>query len=264
MKSPTEKIIVEQDGPIARVTLNNPARRNAIGREMWQAIPVIFRELDADDGVRVIIVKGAGGKAFSAGADITEFKDTRSNPGAAKEEERMEHYGHETIAEVSKPTIAMIEGFCIGGGVEVAILCDIQIAADTARFAVTPAKLGIGYRYRDTKMLMTSVGPKYAKEILFTGRQFTAAEALAMGLINRVVPEAELAAFVDDYARMIAENAPLSIRTAKRTVEEGIKDPADRDLEVCDRLVDACYASEDYHEGRTAFAEKRKPRFRGR
>ncbi|MSO92565.1 MAG: enoyl-CoA hydratase [Rhodospirillales bacterium] len=264
MKSPTDKIIIEREGAIARLILNSPARRNAIGTEMWQAIPVILRDLDADDGVRVIVVKGAGGKAFSAGADISEFKDTRANPGAAAESDRMQRYAHDTLAEVSKPTIAMIEGYCIGGGVEVAILCDIQIAADTARFGVTPAKLGLGYRFEDVRLLLTSVGPKYTKEILFTGRQFSAAEALAMGLINRVVPESELAQYVDDYARTIAENAPLSVRAAKRTVEEAIKDPADRDLEVCERLVDACYASDDYNEGRTAFAEKRKPRFTGR
>jgi enoyl-CoA hydratase len=263
MQSPTDLLIVEKDGAIGRLIINNPQRRNAFSFAMWQALPSLLADFVADGAIRVVIVKGAGGKAFSAGNDISEFKERRSTKAQIAEYEAVTARAYQTLVSLSKPTIAMIEGYCIGGGLEVALLCDLQIAADTARFAVTPARLGLGYKYDDVRLLVSNVGPKYAKEILFTARQFNAAEAQQMGIVNRVVPAAGLAAFVDEYAQIIADNAPLSIRAAKQIVGESVKDPDRADRELCQRLVDACHASADYKEGQRAFAEKRKPKFTG-
>jgi enoyl-CoA hydratase len=264
MQSPTDQLIAEKDGAVARLIINNPHRRNAFSFAMWQALPSLLGEFVADDAVRVVILRGAGGQAFSAGNDISEFKQRRSTKAQIAEYDAVTVRAYETLASLNKPTIAVIEGYCIGGGLEVALLCDLQIAADTARFAVTPARLGLGYKYDDVRLLVGNVGSKYAKEILFTARQFSAAEAQQMGIVNRVVPASELAGFVDQYAHTIADNAPLSIKAAKGIIAETMKGPDRADLELCQRLVDACHASVDYQEGQRAFAEKRKPKFTGR
>ncbi len=264
MQLATGKLIAEKDGPVGRLTFNNPARRNAISFAMWQALPTLIEEFASDDAIRVIILKGAGGQAFSAGNDISEFKQRRSTKQGIAECDAATHRAYDALISIDKPTIAMIEGFCIGGGLEVALLCDIQIAANNARFAVTPAKLGLGYKLDDVRLLVSNVGPKYAKEILFTGRQFSAEEARKMGIVNRVVPAQGLADFVEEYAQTIADNAPLSIRAIKKIIAEAAKGAGQADLDLCQRLVDACHASEDYKEGQHAFAEKRKPNFTGR
>jgi enoyl-CoA hydratase/carnithine racemase len=264
MQPATDQLIAERDGAIGRLIINNPQRRNAFSFAMWQALPSLLADFVADEAIRVVVLKGAGGKAFSAGNDISEFKERRSTKAQIAEYDTVTARAYETLISLSKPTIAMIEGYCVGGGLEVALLCDLQIAADTARFAVTPARLGLGYKYDDVHLLVSNVGPKYAKEILFTARQFSAAEAQQMGIVNRAVPEDELAAFVDQYARTIADNAPLSIQAAKQIIAETVKGPDRADLDLCQRLVDACHASVDYQEGQRAFAEKRKPRFTGR
>lgn len=163
-----------------------------------------------------------------------------------------------------KPTIAMIRGYCIGGGVSVALSCDMRISAEGARFGVPAAKLGLGYDARGVRKLMDVVGPSFAKEIFFTARQFSAEEAKQMGLVDRIVPAAELDDYVRDYALTIASNAPMTMHAAKVSILEHLKDPADRDLALCERMVDECHESQDYLEGRTAFMEKRKPKFIGR
>jgi enoyl-CoA hydratase/carnithine racemase len=264
MQSPTEQLIAEKDGAIGRLIINNPRRRNAFSFAMWQALPELLDDFTADEAIRVVVLKGAGAKAFSAGNDISEFKGRRSTKAQIAEYDAVTARAYETLVSLNKPSIAMIEGYCIGGGLEVALLCDLQIAADTARFAVTPARLGLGYKYDDVRLLVSNVGPKYAKEILYTARQLSAAEAQQMGIVNRVVPVDELAAFVDQYAQAIADNAPLSIRAAKQIVGETVKGPECADLDLCQRLVDACHASADYQEGQRAFVEKRKPKFTGR
>jgi enoyl-CoA hydratase len=262
--SSTDKMIAEKDGAIGWITFNNPERRNAVSMAMWQALGEIVRDFVKDDAVRVIVVKGAGDKAFVSGADISEFEQKRSSPETTRAYNQASGAANDELMHAGKPTIAMIRGYCIGGGVSVALSCDMRIAAEGARFGVPAAKLGLGYDAKGVRKLMDVVGPSYAKEIFFTARQFTAEEALAMGLINRVLPEAQLEAYVRDYAGAIAANAPLTVASIKTIVAELGKDGSARDMALCQRVVERCFASEDYVEGRTAFMAKRKPVFKGR
>ncbi len=264
MPTITEKMIAEKDGAIGWMIFNNPERRNAIGVEMWEAIPLILDDFESDPAIRVIVLRGAGDKAFISGADISQFEKQRSSAESVARYDEIASRATSRLYGAAKPTIAMIHGYCVGGGVGVALNCDIRIAADHSRFAVPAAKLGLGYRQSGIKQLMDFVGPAFAKEIFFTARLFTAAEAQDMGLINRAVPAAELEAYVRDYCDTIAANAPLTIDAIKRTVAELLKPREDIDREFCDELVRRCFESEDYAEGRRAFGEKRKPVFRGR
>ena len=252
------------DDAIARLTIDNPARRNAMSLAMWQELGDVLGALAEDPDVRVLVLRGAGEKSFCAGNDISEFATLRHTPEQRQAYDRVTARAYAALEGFPRPTIARVTGFCIGGGLELAQLCDLQIAADTALFAVTPAKLGIGYKLDDVMLLTRNVAAKHAKELLFTGRRFPAEDALRWGLINRIVPEAELDAVVDDYAREIAANAPLSVAAAKVTVGEAVKEAAARDLELCDRMVRDCDTSQDRLEGQAAFAEKRPPDFQGR
>lgn len=259
-----DKLRVAKSDGIATLTLNQPEKRNAISFEMWKTLPRILADLEGDATIRVVIVRGEGGQAFSAGNDISEFEEKRSGANAITEYNAVSRHALESLGTLPKPTIAMIEGYCIGGGIEIALLCDLQIAAEGSRFAVPAAKLGLGYRYHDIRLLVDAVGAGATKEMLFTGRLFSAEEALAMGLVRRVVSAQSLATTVEELARSIAENAPLTVKAAKLMAAQAIRDPGIADRALCDRLVDACHASEDYAEGRLAFREKRKPRFKGR
>ena len=264
MGTTDHKILAEKDGRIGRFTINNPDKRNAMTLAMWQRMGEVFEAWAQDPEIRAIVVRGAGDKCFCAGNDISEFKDLRSTPEQIAAYHATTERAYRALRDVPRPTIARIEGFCIGGGLELAQLCDLQIAAESASFAVTPAKLGIGYKLADVLLLTGNLSAKHAKELLFTGRRFSAADALRWGLVNRVVPAAELAAAVDDYAAEIAANAPLSVSAAKGIIHEAVKDAAERDQALCERLVEACDRSADYREGQRAFAEKRKPEFTGR
>ena len=259
-----KQILVERDGHVARVTINRPARRNAMSFAAWQSLAASFDNLAADPDVRVIVLTGAGDRAFCAGNDISEFAQMRSTPEQVEAYDRGISHAHEVIGGIDKPLVARVRGFAVGGGFELMQLCDLQIASDGARFAMTPARLGIGYRLDDVQLLVDRIGPRAAREMLFTGRLFDAAEAVRLGLVTRVVPDKDLDAAVDACAAEIAANAPLSIRAIKVAIGEAVKSPADRDRARCDALAAACNRSEDYREGQRAFAERRPPEFRGR
>jgi enoyl-CoA hydratase len=264
MISPTERMIAEIDGAIGWMVFNNPARRNALSLDMWQAMPVILSHFERDPNVRVIVLKGAGDKAFISGADISQFEKQRSSADSSAKDDRIADGATAALQEVTKPTIAMIHGYCIGGGVGVAVGCDLRIAADDARFGIPAARLGVGYRWGGVKKLVDLVGPAYAKEIFFTARHFTAPEAYGMGLLNRTLPAAELEPYVRSYCALMADNAPLTIEAVKGVVAEIAKPGAQIDRGRCEALVARCFDSQDYIEGRRAFMEKRKPAFVGK
>jgi len=261
---PTEKMIAEKRGSVGVMTFNNPERHNAVSMEMWEGVVEILGEFERDDDVRVVVFKGAGNRAFVSGADISKFENERASQEAVEKYAIAVDQAYDGIHNFRKPTIAMINGYCIGGGLGIAVCCDLRICADNARFAIPAAKLGLGYGYAHIRKLTNLVGPSFSKEIFFTARQFNADEAKAMGLVNRVVPTSLLEAYVDDYAQTIGRNAPLTVAQVKFTVGEIVKDPAERNLEKCAAMVKACFDSEDYAEGRRAFMEKRKPAFKAK
>jgi len=260
----TDKIIARQDGAIGWVIFNNPAKRNAMSLEMYEATAAAMERYARDPAVRVVILRGEGDKAFISGADISQFKDRRSNPEQVKAAETISEGCNRAIRDCPKPVIAMIRGYCMGGGLGLAVGCDLRIAADDSRFGIPAAKLGVGYRFTGIRRLSELVGPSFTAEIFYTGRQFNAQEALAMGLVNRVLPVAELEKYVLDLAATLSANAPLTIAAVKRSLIELRKDPGERDLAACQKMVEDCFASEDYREGQAAFMEKRKPAFKGR
>jgi enoyl-CoA hydratase len=260
----TDRLIGKKDGAIGWMIFNNPGRRNAVSVEMWGAIPGVLEAFEADPEVRVVVFTGAGDKAFVSGADISQFEDVRANREANEVYSARSASANRAMVRLSKPSIAMIKGFCIGGGMAVALTCDLRVCSDDSRFAIPAARLGLGYGYDGLKALADVVGPSFAKEILFTARQFTAEEALRIGLVNKVVPAAELEATVRDYAAMIGQNAPLTVKAAKMAVREAMKDPERRQLDEVAKAVDACFESADYAEGRKAFMEKRAPAFQGK
>ncbi|MEE2980109.1 MAG: enoyl-CoA hydratase [Pseudomonadota bacterium] len=260
----TDKLLAEKDGAIGRLTFNNPARRNACSYAMWDGIAPILDDFEADPDIRVIVLRGAGDKAFCAGADISEFETERSTPEQVEIYDGAGDRASARILSVSKPTVAIIRGFCVGGGMGLALECDLRISSDTGRFGVPAAKLGIGYGHEGVARLVDVVGPSFAKEIFYTARLFSAEEALAMGLINRLVPDGELEDYLLDYCATMAANAPLSLSCIKTTVSELTRIDGEPDFALCERLVTECFSSDDYVEGRRAFMEKRRPAFRGR
>jgi enoyl-CoA hydratase len=259
----TDKMLSRKEGGVGYLIFNNPERRNAVSLEMWEAASGFLEDFRKDKAVRVVVVTGAGGKAFISGADISKFEKERSTQEGVDRYNAAVDQANNAFYNFPKPTIAMIRGYCIGGGVGLALCCDMRICTEGSKFAVPAARLGLGYRYDGLKKLVDLVGPSFAKEIFFTARQFTAAEAQMMGLVNRVVPDGDLESYVKNYAEMIAGNAPLTVDSVKFIVAQAVLDEGKRDLKKCDALVQACFASKDYTEGRKAFMEKRKPQFTG-
>ena len=259
----TDKMLSHREGPVGTMIFNNPERHNAVSMEMWRAALAILDDFAADPAIRAVVITGAGGKSFVSGADISKFESERASEQAVAEYDAATEGVYERLLSYPKPTIAMIRGYCIGGGLNLAVCCDIRICNEKSRFAVPAAKLGLGYGLSRVRRLLNVIGPQFAKEIFFTARQFDSAEAVAMGLVNRLVPDAEIEGYVANYAETIGGNAPLTVTAIKRIIGEALKDPADRDADLCDRLVKECFASRDYQEGRRAFMEKRKPVFTG-
>ncbi|MBL0143236.1 MAG: enoyl-CoA hydratase/isomerase family protein [Betaproteobacteria bacterium] len=262
--SPTERVKTWRDGAVLHIRFNNPAKHNALSVDMWEALPPLLARAEADDAVRLVVFSGEGTKSFVSGADISQFEDMRAAREAVKRYEVMAEDALMGIHDFGKPTIAAIRGYCIGGGVNVAISCDIRLASADSVFAIPATRLGLGYRFSALKNLVDLVGPGHAKDIFFTARRLPAQEARDIGLVNRVVPVEELDALVAEYATMISTGAPLTMKVGKRIMREVLKPDSGIDMELCRRLILDCFESEDYAEGRTAFMEKRKPVFRGK
>jgi enoyl-CoA hydratase/carnithine racemase len=242
--------------------LDNQSRRNAISASMWRDIPVAVAAFNADPQVRCIVLRGAGSEAFAAGADISEFEQRRASEDDVRAYEAQIEAAHRALETSAKPVIALIHGFCIGGGVAVALSCDLRYADSAARFAVPAARLGLGYGVAGTSRLVATVGHAFAREIMFTARRYDAQEALAMGLVHRVLPEAELDGYVQQMAVTLAANAPLTIAASKTVINALIAPQGD--FAAARAAIDTCMRSADYIEGRRAFMEKRAPRFTGK
>jgi enoyl-CoA hydratase len=258
------KILQSVAEGVGVITFNNPEKRNAMSLDMWEGLGHALVELRDDPDVRVVIMVGAGDKAFVSGADISQFEKTRHNAEASEEYSRRSAAQRALLADYPKPTIACIRGFCLGGGMQLAMLADIRIAAEDSQFGIPAAKLGIAYGYDGLKHLVSLVGPSWARLLMYTGMRIDASEAVRIGLVDRMVPDAQLWSAANEIARTISGNAPLAIQAAKITIAQVLKDPDKRDMNAIRQIGIACMDSEDFREGRRAFMEKRKPQFKGR
>jgi enoyl-CoA hydratase/carnithine racemase len=258
------KMLAAKDDGVGLITFNQPEKRNAMSMEMWFGLREILDEFAEDDSVRVVILSGAGHKAFVSGADISQFEKNRSDANAQQEYDRQTSTGRTRLQTFPKPIIARIRGFCLGGGLAIAMHADLRIAAADSQFGIPAAKLSIAYAPESVRRLIDLVGPAHARMILYTARRIDAAEAERIGLINKMVADEELNEHVLDLARTIADNAPLSVKASKLTINEMLKDESQRDMSVITGMMETCFNSADYKEGRTAFMEKRAPRWQGR
>ena len=263
-ESPTERVQTWLETSTLHIRFNNPARHNALSVDMWEAVPALLAQAEQDEHIRLVVFSGAGEKAFVSGADISQFEDQRAAREAVTRYESMAENALMSIADFSKPTLACIRGFCIGGGVNVAISCDIRIASTDSVFSIPAARLGLGYRYSAMKNLVDLIGPGAAKDLFFTARKIGAEEAKALGLVTRVCEAAQLPALLLEYTEAMASNAPLTIQAAKTITGEILKPSPELDMARCQQLIRGCFESADYAEGRKAFMEKRKPVFTGK
>jgi len=257
-------LLVERRGAVGWIVFNQPAKRNAINDAMWRGIPTAMEQFDRDAEVRCVAFRGAGTEAFAAGADISEFESRRADRGAVAEYDDLLDRVLHSIQGSPKPTLAMIYGFCLGGGVEIALACDLRYCGASAQFGIPAAKLGLGYNIEGHKRLLETVGHARAREIMFLGRRYNADEASAMGLVQRALPDAELEPYVDGVIDALCENAPLAIANTKAIFEEYVKSSGPADEARMRAAIERCAKSADYVEGRRAFMEKRKPRFTGK
>ena len=256
------QLLTERDGAIGRILLDNRARRNAITAQMWRDIPAAVGAFNDDLQVRCIVLRGSGSEAFAAGADISEFEQRRASEADVRSYEAAVDAAHRALESSPKPVVALIHGFCVGGGLALALSCDLRYADASARFAIPAARLGLGYGVSGTGRLVATVGHAAAREIMFTARRYDAQEALQMRLVHRVLADADLDWHVQEVALAIAGNAPLTI-AASKTVINALVAPQG-DITAARAAVEACMRSADYVEGRRAFMEKRAPRFTGR
>jgi enoyl-CoA hydratase/carnithine racemase len=258
------KMLAARRDGVGVVTFNQPSKHNAISVDMWGGLGEILDEFAADDTLRVVVLTGAGGRAFVSGADISQFEKQRNNADAQRAYDEQTSKGREKLTRFPKPTIAMIRGYCLGGGLAIAMQTDLRLATPESQFGIPAAKLGIAYGFEGLRNLVSLVGPANARMIMYTGERFGADEALRIGLINRVVASDELENHVFDLAQTIANNAPLSVAASRLTIGQLLLDPQERDFDAVHRASVAAFDSEDYREGRAAFLEKRKPQFKGR
>ncbi len=261
--SPTERVQTWIEQTTLHIRFNNVARHNALSVDMWEAVPMLLAQAAADPRVRLVVFSGAGEKAFVSGADISQFEDMRAAKEAVTRYEHMAETALMSIYNFAKPTLACIRGYCIGGGINVAISCDMRIAASDAIFSVPAAKLGLGYRYSAMKNLVDLIGPGAAKDLFFTARRVDAQEALQLGLVSRVCAVEQLPELLHEYTVALANNAPITIAAAKAITREILKPSTELDMSLCQQLIRDCFESADYAEGRKAFMEKRKPVFKG-
>ena len=259
-----EKVIGRSDGPVGHVVFNNPSKHNAVSLDMWERVHALLSQYADDPAIRVVVVSGAGGKAFVSGADISKFESERANMEAQKKYDAISGKSYDFLYNFPKPTLARITGYCIGGGMNLAGCCDLRFCNEGARFGVPAARLGLGYGFERVRRLSESIGLPKTLEVIYTGRQFSAQEALAMGFVQRVVADGELDAAVAETTALIAQNAPLTIALAKAAAREIGKPETRRDFARLEAMVKACFDSQDYVEGRRAFMEKRKPNFWGK
>ncbi len=256
-------IVVEKRAPVGWIVLNQPAKRNALSNAMWRGIPEAMRGFEADPDVRCVAFRGAGIEAFSAGADISEFEKIRSQKASVADYDDLLDKVLHSIQGSRKPTLAMIYGYCLGGGLELALACDLRYCAQSAQFGIPAARLGLGYNVEGHKRLLETVGHARAREIMLLGRRYSADEALQMGLVNRVFADTELEPRTAEILATLAGNAPLSMANSKTILEEYVKAHGAPDAEAMRAAIERCAKSEDYQEGRRAFMEKRKPAFKG-
>jgi enoyl-CoA hydratase/carnithine racemase len=258
------KLIVEKRGAVGWIVFDHPARKNAISGAMWRGIPEAMARFDADAEVRCVAFRGAGSEAFAAGADISEFEKNRAATSSVSVYDGLLDKVLHAIQDSRKPSVAMIHGFCLGGGLEVALACDLRYCGESAQFGIPAAKLGLAYNVEGHKRLIETVGHSRAREIMFLGRRYPAVEAASMGLVHRVVPDARLEAFLEETLKTLAENAPLAIANSKTITEEFVKSSGAPDAALMQAAMERCAESADYEEGRKAFMEKRKPQFKGK
>jgi enoyl-CoA hydratase len=266
MTEPSEpSLLILREPPLADLVINRPASRNAVNAEVWRRLAVEANALAQDPEVRVLIIRGAGNQAFISGADVAEFPALRANAELTAEYDSLANTALQALMNAPQPVIAMINGVCFGGGVLLALTCDLRFADEDAKFAIPAGKLGLAYPFEmGVQRLVKIAGPAQAADILFSGRTFDAREALALGLLNRILPGAELENFTREYALKMAESAPLSLAAHKLEIQQALSGDSEKDVGRAEEAVRSCLNSADYQEGIAAFLEKRKPRFTGR
>jgi enoyl-CoA hydratase len=256
------RLLVEKRGAVGWLVFDNPTKRNALNAAMWRGVPAALDQFEADPDVRCVVLRGSGTQAFTAGADISDFERIRAERPTGKYDSFLEQVLH-AIQGSSKPSIAMIHGFCLGGGLELALACDLRYCGTSAQFGIPAARLGVGYNIEGHKLLLETVGQARAREIMFLARRYNVEEAVTIGLVHRAMPDADLERFIDEIAKTISENAPLSIANSKMIIEEFVKASGEPDHARMKASVERCRSSSDAQEGRRAFMEKRKPNFKG-